>query len=238
MMRSRPEFWRTLVKTRERVLQIIVSGNRVEQARHAQGVVHTSGGTNQAEASAFSREPSALAHQCADAGAVHLNEAAQIHQHFFVAFAGEPLQFAVKEFAIFAESGAATRFDDDDVALRVRCYFQFWVIGIHWVCDAAILPQVTLELYDAGSRKKELPLCSVCWQDKPLWPRASLMPDAIRPSGTASDVGVPESNARDQSLTLVSVTPSRFDFIRPTEIFLGLFAPGPGIRHHLTEPEI
>ena len=212
---------RGLIKARQRLLQVIVGRNGIEQTRHAERVVHAPGGTHKPQAAAFSREARALAHQRADAGAIHLNEAAEVHQHFLPAFAGQPLQFTVEELAVFAERGSSTSFDDDDVALLMRSNFQFLVIGIHRIGDAAILPQVTLELYDAGSHKKELPLGDVCWQDKPLWSRASFTPDAIRPSGTASGIGVPESNARDQSFTLVSVTPARFNFIQPGKIFFG-----------------
>ena len=119
------------MKTFERRGERRECGNRVEQARDAQRVIHPARGTHQAQAAAFARESGALTHQRADAGAIHLEEAAQIHEQLLAAGAGDALQFAVENFAVFAERGAAARRNDHDVAIGARVDFEFWMFDVH-----------------------------------------------------------------------------------------------------------
>jgi hypothetical protein len=93
--------------------------------------MHTSGGTDETEAAAFAGESSALTDESADAGAIHLDEAAKIDEQFFATRGGDALKFAVEELAIFAESGAAARLYDDDVAIGASVDFEFWMFNVH-----------------------------------------------------------------------------------------------------------
>jgi hypothetical protein len=93
--------------------------------------MHPARWTHQAQTAAFARKSCALAHQRADAGAIHLDQPAEIHEQFLTARARDALQFAVEDFAVFAECGAAVRFDDHDVAVGSCVDFEFWMFDIH-----------------------------------------------------------------------------------------------------------
>jgi len=93
--------------------------------------MHPARRTHQAQAAAFPRKSCALAHQRAYAGAIHLDQAAEIHEQLFATGARDALQFAIEDFAVFAERGAAVRFDDHDVAVGSRVDFEFWMFNVH-----------------------------------------------------------------------------------------------------------
>ena len=112
--------------------------NCVEQTGDAERVIHTARRTDQSEAAAFAGESGALTDQSADARAIHLNEAAEIDEQFFATAGGDALKFAVEEFAIFAERGAAARLDDHDVAIGASVDFEFWMFDVH-MCDSILL---------------------------------------------------------------------------------------------------
>jgi hypothetical protein len=115
----------------------VIGGNSLEQPCDAKRIVYAPGGTHEAQAAALAREPGALAHQRADAGAVNLDEAAQVHKHFLPALGGQPLQFVVEQFAVFAERGAAARLDHNDIAILARGDFEFLMVGVHnFICGA------------------------------------------------------------------------------------------------------
>jgi hypothetical protein len=88
-------------------------------------------GADEPQAAAFAGESGALADKSADTGAIHLNQAAQIHEQFFATAGGDALQFAVEEFAIFAERGAAVRLNDHDIAIGASVDFEFWMFDVH-----------------------------------------------------------------------------------------------------------
>jgi hypothetical protein len=93
--------------------------------------MHASGGTDEAEAAAFACESGALTDESADAGAIHLDEAAEIDEQFFATRGGDALKLAVEEFAIFAEGGAPTGLDDHNVAISAGIDFEFWMFDVH-----------------------------------------------------------------------------------------------------------
>ena len=106
-------------------------GDCVEQTGDAERVMHASCGADEAEAAAFAGESGALTDESADAGAIHLNQAAEIDEQFLATRGGDALKFAVEEFAIFAERGATARLDDNDVAIGASIDFEFWMFEVH-----------------------------------------------------------------------------------------------------------
>jgi hypothetical protein len=93
--------------------------------------MHASGGTDEAQAAAFAGESGALTHESADAGAIHLDEAAEIDEKLFATGGGDALKFVVEEFAIFTERGAAARLDDHDVSIGASVDFEFGMFDVH-----------------------------------------------------------------------------------------------------------
>ena len=66
--------------------------------------MHASGRTDETKTAAFAGESGALTDESADAGTIHLNEAAEIDEQFFATSGGDALKFAIKELAIFTEA--------------------------------------------------------------------------------------------------------------------------------------
>ena len=116
--------------------------NGFQQSSNAERIAHAPGRAHEAQTAALARQPSALAHQRADAGTVNLNESAQVHQHFPPPLGGKPLQLPVEKFAVFAQRGAAARLDHNDVAILARGDFEFLVIGVHFLYAARIGPNL------------------------------------------------------------------------------------------------
>jgi hypothetical protein len=123
--------FRSGVETFHRGGKIWECWNGVEKTGDAERVVHSARGTNQSKAAAFAGESGALTDESADAGAIHLNQAAEIDEQFLATRGGDALKFAVEEFAIFAEGGAAARLDDNDVAIGASIDFEFWMFEVH-----------------------------------------------------------------------------------------------------------
>jgi hypothetical protein len=119
------------LKTFQGAREIWKCGNGVEQTGDAEGVIHTAWRADETQAAAFAGESGALTDESADAGTIHLNKAAEIDEQFFATGRGDSLKFAIEEFAIFAEGGAAARLDNDDVAIGASVDFEFWMFNVH-----------------------------------------------------------------------------------------------------------